>query len=73
MSSAANIPQELLRIFPHLPAQRLSPLPPPEMAQFLRGKQAGIQKDLSEGLSPDFFLLDDVRLGIPGTLFLTLN
>lgn len=39
------------------------------MAQFLRGKQAGIQRDLSEGLSPDFFLLDDVRLGIPGTLF----
>ena len=36
------------------------------MAHFLRGKQAGIQKDLSEGLSPDLFLLDDVRLGIPG-------
>lgn len=30
------------------------------MAQFLRGKQAGIQKDLSEGLSPDLFVLDDV-------------
>ncbi|OJJ39242.1 hypothetical protein ASPWEDRAFT_36989 [Aspergillus wentii DTO 134E9] len=35
------------------------------MAQFLRGKQAGIQKDLSEGLSPDLFALDDVaRCGI---------
>lgn len=31
------------------------------MAHFLRGKQAGIQKDLSEGLSPDLFQLDDVR------------
>ena len=40
------------------------------MAQFLRGKQAGIQKDLSEGLSPELFQLDDVRLGIPGILFL---
>ncbi|KAJ5721778.1 uncharacterized protein N7483_009712 [Penicillium malachiteum] len=29
------------------------------MAQFLRGKQAGIQKDLSEGLSPELFALDD--------------
>ncbi|KAJ6105830.1 hypothetical protein N7512_009347 [Penicillium capsulatum] len=35
------------------------------MAQFLRGKQAGIQRDLSEGLSPDFFLLDDfARCGV---------
>ncbi|KAJ5793648.1 Lethal giant larvae (Lgl)-like C-terminal [Penicillium paradoxum] len=35
------------------------------MAQFLRGKQAGIQKDLSEGLSPDLFLLDDfARCGV---------
>lgn len=33
------------------------------MAQFLRGKQAGIQKDLSEGLAPDLFVLDDVCLG----------
>jgi hypothetical protein len=42
------------------------------MAQFLRGKQAGIQKDLSEGLSPELFALDDVRLlrlGIPGNFF----
>lgn len=30
------------------------------MTHFLRGKQAGIQKDLSDGLSPDFFALDDV-------------
>ncbi|KAJ5683754.1 uncharacterized protein N7477_000099 [Penicillium maclennaniae] len=35
------------------------------MAQFLRGKQAGIQKDLSEGLSPDLFQLDDFeRCGV---------
>ncbi|KAJ5188616.1 hypothetical protein N7472_007630 [Penicillium cf. griseofulvum] len=35
------------------------------MAQFLRGKQAGIQKDLSDGLSPDLFLLDDfARCGV---------
>lgn len=43
------------------------------MAQFLRGKQAGIQRDLSEGLSPELFALDDVRLlrlGIPGNFFL---
>lgn len=33
------------------------------MAQFLRGKQAGIQKDLSDGLSSDLFVLDDVRIG----------
>ncbi|KAJ5634200.1 hypothetical protein N7528_002042 [Penicillium herquei] len=35
------------------------------MAQFLRGKQAGIQKDLSEGLSPELFALDDFeRCGV---------
>ncbi|KAJ5561791.1 hypothetical protein N7535_003749 [Penicillium sp. DV-2018c] len=35
------------------------------MAQFLRGKQAGIQRDLSEGLSPELFLLDDfARCGV---------
>ncbi|KNG81777.1 putative SNARE-dependent exocytosis protein (Sro7) [Aspergillus nomiae NRRL 13137] len=35
------------------------------MAHFLRGKQAGIQKDLSDGLSPDLFALDDfARYGI---------
>ncbi|KAL2001575.1 hypothetical protein VTN02DRAFT_1575 [Thermoascus thermophilus] len=35
------------------------------MAHFLRGKQAGIQNDLSEGLSPDFFDLDDfARYGV---------
>ena len=32
------------------------------MAQFLRGKQAGIQKDLSAGLNADIFLLDKVPL-----------
>lgn len=35
------------------------------MAHFLRSKQAGIQKDLSDGLLPDLFILDDVaRYGI---------
>ncbi|KAJ5887943.1 hypothetical protein N7495_007984 [Penicillium taxi] len=35
------------------------------MAHFLRGKQAGIQKDLSEGLSADLFQLDDLaRCGV---------
>ncbi|KAF9891136.1 hypothetical protein FE257_005072 [Aspergillus nanangensis] len=35
------------------------------MAHFLRGKQAGIQKDFSEGLSPDLFALDDfARYGV---------
>lgn len=38
------------------------------MAQFIRGKQAGIQRDLSEGLSPELFLLDDVRQSPPGIL-----
>lgn len=39
------------------------------MAHLLRGKQAGIQKDLSEGLTADLFLLDDVSLGILGIFF----
>lgn len=30
------------------------------MAHFLRGKQAGIQNDLSGGLGPDLFCIDDV-------------
>ena len=30
------------------------------MAQFLRGKQAGVQRDLSEGLAPELFALDVV-------------
>lgn len=35
------------------------------MAQFLRGKQAGIQKDLSAGLDPGLFSIDDIaRYGI---------
>lgn len=32
------------------------------MAHFLRGKQAGIQNDLSAGLNPELFAVDDVRL-----------
>ncbi|KAI9037577.1 putative SNARE-dependent exocytosis protein (Sro7) [Aspergillus affinis] len=35
------------------------------MSHFLRAKQAGIQKDFSEGLSPDLFALDDfARYGV---------
>lgn len=30
------------------------------MAHLLRGKQVGIQNDLSAGLAPDFFAVDDV-------------
>lgn len=30
------------------------------MATFLRGKQAGVQSDLSHGVSSEFFMLDDV-------------
>lgn len=30
------------------------------MAYFLRGKQAGVQNDLSAGLVPELFALDDV-------------
>ncbi len=30
------------------------------MAHFLRGKQAGIHNDLSAGLAPELFALDDV-------------
>jgi hypothetical protein len=30
------------------------------MAHLLRGKQAGVPKDLSLGVSPEFFNLDDV-------------
>lgn len=33
------------------------------MAHFLRGKQAGVANDLSEGLSSDQFILDGVGLG----------
>lgn len=31
------------------------------MAHFLRGKQAGVQKDFSAGLDPRFFAIDQVR------------
>jgi hypothetical protein len=31
------------------------------MAHFLRGKQAGVQGDLSNGVAPELFLIDDVR------------
>lgn len=30
------------------------------MAGFLRGKQAGVQRDLSAGLDPDLFVIDEV-------------
>lgn len=32
------------------------------MAHFLRGKQAGIKRDLSVGLDPDFFAVDQVHI-----------
>lgn len=32
------------------------------MAHFLRGKQAGIKKDLSVGIDPDFFAVDQVHI-----------
>lgn len=32
------------------------------MAQFLRGKQAGIKNDLSVGIDPDFFAIDQVHM-----------
>jgi hypothetical protein len=32
------------------------------MAHLFRGKQAGIQNDLSVGISPEVFMLDEVRL-----------
>ena len=32
------------------------------MAQYLRGKQAGIQKDFSAGLDPQLFAIDEVSL-----------
>ena len=35
------------------------------MAQFLRGKQAGIQKDFSAGLDPQLFAVDLVRVISP--------
>jgi hypothetical protein len=35
------------------------------MAHMLRGKQAGVQKDLSSGITPEFFGLDDVGSTIP--------
>ena len=34
------------------------------MAHFLRGKQAGVQKDLSAGFDPNFFAIDQVCPGI---------
>lgn len=39
------------------------------MAHLLRGKQSGIQKDLSEGLIPELFALDDVRKRSSGSRF----
>ena len=36
------------------------------MAQFLRGKQAGIQRDFSAGLDPGQFAVDIVRILFSG-------
>lgn len=33
-----------------------------KMAHFLRGKQAGIKKDFSVGIDPDFFAVDQVQI-----------
>ncbi|ERF68720.1 hypothetical protein EPUS_07138 [Endocarpon pusillum Z07020] len=39
------------------------------MAHLLRGKQAGVQKDLSSGLTPELFAIDDlVRYGVNSQL-----
>lgn len=40
------------------------------MAHFLRGKQAGIQSDLSVGLFSELFMLDEVSTnpGGPGSI-----
>jgi hypothetical protein len=38
------------------------------MAHLLRGKQAGIQNDLSLGVTPDLFVIDDVQLSRTKTL-----
>lgn len=35
------------------------------MAHLLRGKQAGVHKDLSSGIAPEFFALDDVGDPVP--------
>ena len=35
------------------------------MAHFLRGKQAGVQRDLSADLGPELFVLDDVSPFLP--------
>jgi len=50
-----------------LPTLSSHPLLSLEMAHFLRGKQAGIQNDLSDGLSPDLFVLDDVCISLPAS------
>lgn len=41
------------------------------MAHLLRGKQVGIQNDLSAGLAPDFFAVDDV--GYPHLIIIDLT
>lgn len=43
------------------------------MAHFLRGKQAGIQKDFSGSLAPELFDIDDVCLARSGTSFFFLT
>jgi syntaxin-binding protein 5 len=34
------------------------------MAGFLRGKQAGVQRDLSAGLEPELFAIDEVHMSL---------
>jgi len=39
------------------------------MAHLLRGKQAGVQNDLSDGLRPENFQIDDVPMR-PSSVFI---
>ncbi len=42
-------------------------VPSDRMAHLFRGKQAGIQSDLSVGISPEVFMLDEVCLPVSGS------
>ena len=51
-----------------LPVGHRLPIDHPIMAHLLRGKQAGIQGDLSANVLPEFFAVDDVSRGPQSTL-----
>lgn len=42
------------------------------MASLLRGKQVGIQNDLSAGIMPEFFAIDDVRFPLLETTVISI-